>query len=158
MIKFIKSIFGNADALAEAGKSGRFQEFVRLFLVSELTLLSLPVSSSLDPENATEQEILELVENAAQRSSAQTGASLFTFQEGSMTVLPVFTSEKAAQKFVEQYASQVHRIIPFEVLGLKGETLLSFLSEDVRIILNPKNQSEYRLREKEMAFLIQTRT
>jgi hypothetical protein len=156
MLGFIKNIFGNADALIEAGKSGKSQEFVSLFLTSELTLLSLPVAESLDATNLTEKELLDLVENAAQQVSQQTEVNLFTFEDGTTTVLPVFTSDKAAQKFVEQYVSQVQKIIPFQVLGLKGETLLNFLSEDAKVVLNPKNPSEYRLTKKDITLLIQT--
>jgi len=37
---------------------------------------------------------------------------------------------------------------------MKGETLSNFLSADAKVVLNPKNSSEYRITEKDMTWLL----
>jgi len=54
-----------------------------------------------------------LVESAAKQASEQTEVNLFTYEEGAVNLLPVFTGDKAAQKFVEQYVSQVKKSFRF---------------------------------------------
>lgn len=168
MLEFIKDIFGNANALTEAGKLCKAQEFVRLFLTSEFRLILLAESSdTANPvPKLTDRELFDLAEelfdshvgNTTQQVSEVNNykPNLFTFKEGPTTVLPVFTSGKAVQRYRKQHVSQVEINTLFH-LCYKGETLLNFLSEDVKIVLNLKNPSEYWLTEKDMESLMRTR-
>jgi SseB protein N-terminal domain len=158
MFGFIKNLFNSVNVLPDAGVSGNKEEFVRLFLESDLTLLSLPVSESLELGNLTEDELIALVDEAARKVSEQTEIKLFTFHDGSTSFLPVFTGDEAARRFVEQYVSMVEKVIPFEVLEIKGRTLLNYIPSDAKLVVNPKNPSEYRLTVEDMEALARTRT
>lgn len=157
MLKFIKNLFGG-DLLSEAGRSGDSEKLARLFLNSDITLLSIPVAQSLDPTVMTQDELLGLVESAAKKVSEETTADLFTYQDANGILLPIFTTETAAQKFVTEYVSEVKKIIPFLVMVMSGEVLLDYLSEDTELILNPKNPSEYKFSKKDLAALYQARS
>lgn len=155
MFGLFKKMFG-ANSLCEIGKSGNAEEFAQQFINSEITLLALPVPDSVDPASLTREELLALIEKAAQEMSKQTSVTLFTYDEESESVLPVFTDERAAETFVRQYVTEKNLVIPFEVLTMKGGALGGYISHDAVIKLNAKSDSEYRLSKKDIVLIRQS--
>jgi len=148
-----KNLFGSKD-LSEIGKSGNSSKFADQFLRSDITLLSLPIPDSIDPANLTQDELLSLVKKAAKEISTQEQVNLFTYQEGNLYITPFFTDQPAVQAFAGYFAKKVRRVIPFEVISMRGASLAKYLSSETVMVLNPGSSSEYRLSEDDMASIL----
>jgi SseB protein N-terminal domain len=155
MFGFIKKIY-STNALTEIGKSGDARMFAKQFANSEITLLSLPIPDSIDADNLSQDKLLALVENAALEMSHQTSVDLFTFSEEGSSILPVFTDNLAAENFVRYYVAEKKLIIPFQVFTMQGATFANYISAHTIIIINPKNDSEYRLSKSDLDSILRT--
>ena len=154
MFKRFKNILGKGDPLCEAGRAGDSQAFARLFVASELMLLALALPEAVAPAALSEDEFLDLVERAARKTSGQTEIEPFTYRAGPVVVLPAFTNDRAAEAFARRYAAEAGRVVPFQVLTVSGEAVVSSLSEGTRVSLNPKDSSEYLLSDTDLAALL----
>jgi hypothetical protein len=145
MFQALKKLLTRTHPLVELGSSGDSSELARTFGQTELILLSIPIPDSIDPTTLTQQELLDLIEKAAEEVAQQEDFVPFTYESESKHSLPVFTSEKAARVFVNSYVAEVNMIIPFEVAALPGKHLAGHLDESACVIVNPRSPSEYEL-------------
>ncbi len=88
------------------------------------------------------------VEEAAADLASSQGYEPFSYNEEGHRVLPLFTSEDHAQQFVQAYVVKVQRIIPFQVLGVLGESLVATVRSYDEVIVNPGSSDAAVLRSR----------
>lgn len=149
MFGLFKKLIGTSS-LCEIGRSGDMTDFARRFASSEITVLSLPLPESIDQSSLNRDQLLELIEKAAKEVAQQTSVTPFTYLDGDDTLLPVFTDIKAAEIFLSKYVSELNRAIPFGAFSIQGAVLSKFISDDTNVVLNAKNDLEFRFSAKDL--------
>ncbi len=153
MLGIIRSLLRRRDPLIELGRSGDSAAFARSFAEASLIFLSLPIPDSLDPVSMTSDQLLELTEKAAKTVSEEAEIIPFTYREGAGEVFPIFTSEKAVNAFGQKYVLEVNRVFPFGFYTVAGRTLIPYLGQGPRAILNARNDVEYPLSDADIEAL-----
>jgi hypothetical protein len=119
------------------------------FAESQFYFLCLPERfASGIPTDSSPEEFVEYVKEAAADLAASQAYEPFSYSEADHRVLPLFTSEDHAQEFVQTYVARVQRIIPFQVLGALGSSLVSAVRTHDKVILNPGTPDEAILRSR----------
>ena len=145
-MKLFGNLFTPEDPLIALARSGDFRTFAESFLSSEVFVVSRPIERSLDPERMTAEELAEITEEAARAAGEESGLSAFTYGPEGDEVLPVFSTEAAAQAFVEAYVRLANRVIPFITASLEGAALVPLLAgRRIGVVLNPLSDEEYEL-------------
>ncbi len=146
MSRLFGNLFKPGDPLIALARSGDFRTFAQSFRSSELFVVSSPVARSLDSSHLTADDLREQLEQAARTAADESGFSAFTYGPEGEEVLPVFSTEAAAEAFVKGYVQLVHRVIPMIIASLEGATLVPlFAGKRLGVVLNPLTDEEYEL-------------
>jgi hypothetical protein len=94
----------------------------------------------------TKDELLAVIEAAAKDlNDKETGFQPFTYNKSDVTVLPVFSSQQYAKEFIQVYVPRVNKIIPFQVLTVRGYHLVSSFVAVESVVLNDESKHQYEL-------------
>jgi hypothetical protein len=146
MLKLFGGLFTPGDPLIALARSGDFRTFARSFLSSQVFVVSSPVARSLAPAEVTAEALSEEVDEAPRAATDASGIDAFTYGPAGEEVLPVFSSEAAAQAFVQAYVELANRVIPFITASLEGAGLVPLLAgRRIGVVLNPLTENEYEL-------------
>ncbi len=118
------SLFNPSDPMIALAKSGDPSRFVEWFRTAQVFV----VFRDSEPEPIGDNE----------------GA--FTYGPEGDELLPVFSTEAAAQAFVDRYADLVQRAIPLVARSLEGTALAPILAgRRLGVVLNPLTDEEYEV-------------
>jgi hypothetical protein len=62
-------------------------------------------------------------------------------------ILPLFSSQENAVRYVAELSKEKTKIMPFGSIEILGQDLLKYLNGDFRVILNPRTPDEVVLNE-----------
>lgn len=145
MFGSIKKLFTGSESLVALGKSGKSVNFAERFSSAEIMFLTLPIPNSVDPSSMSQDELLQLMEKAANQISTDKSVVPFTYNDSSARTLPIFTNQKAAEHFAGKYATEINRVLPFGLMTVAGRTLTPGFNSNMRVLLNAKSDAEYCL-------------
>jgi hypothetical protein len=138
----LSSLFGSRDPLSDLARQSDPHAFVTSLCRSDIVLLSVPFESRLDPDTMTQEEFLADIEAAARNvAQNQTGFQPFTYDKSGKRVLPFFSTQKLAETFVTSYVNRVRKIIPFQVLTVRGDALADVRDAADCFVLNAETKS-----------------
>jgi hypothetical protein len=107
------------------------------------------MEGGLDP-NLTKEEFLDRVGSAAKDLSDRSQFNPFYLVlEGRKSWL-LFTDLAFAQRFAQIYVREVKRIMPFQVVGVKGSALVRHFGGTYSFVLNAGSEFQYGLSAEDM--------
>ena len=111
--------------------------------------LSLPKQFAQGiPVDATQEQIVALIEQATAALAESTSFEPWGYEEGGRSTLPLFTQQKHAHAFIQEYVKGVQRILPFQALEVEGRELLGFLDGYDEVVLDPRSSGTVLLRSR----------
>ncbi len=149
MWKKARELFAGKNALARARGSGTLPE---VFVSMDITFLCLPEAFREGlPATATQEEALAFIEKAAVDLAARGSFEPFVYAgPNGSKVFPVFTDASHAETFARSYASEIGRILPFQVLSAAGSSLASGIQAGAVVVVNPRTSEEMLLSKEEV--------
>ena len=139
----LSALFGGRDRLTKLAQYPDQSGFIRELASTDIHVLTIPFDTDVDPETMTAEELAAIVEaSATELGRDDKGLTPFTYTVDSARTLPFFSSQKLAQKFVQSYVNRVRKIIPFGVLGIRGDALPSIMDAADRWMLNAETKHE----------------
>ena len=140
MLSLLKRIFGGPTPLTPGQPS---------FDNKLIHFLSLPKRFAEGlPVDATQEQILALIERATAALAESTAFEPWGYEEDGKSILPLFTEQKHAHAFIQEYVKGVPRILPFQALQVEGRALLGFLDGYDEVVLDPKSSGAMLLRSR----------
>ena len=138
MLKKLLRLAGLGNPLLEAARDSDPGKFAEVFCRTEVRFLCLPpaFADGMEAKGATQEQILAYVEKAAADLAARDSFIPFGYVEDDEKRIPVFTDQDSAQLFAQQYASQVKRLLPFQVLTAAGATLVPSFGDVDAVVLD----------------------
>ena len=131
-------MFERLKNLLRGAASARPQPAATSFAESQIFFLCLPQRFANGiPTSSSPEELVAYVKAAAEDLASSQGYEPFSYSEAGQRVLPLFTSEDHAQQFVQAYVVRLQRIIPFQVLGVLGQSLVAAVQAHDEVIINP---------------------
>ena len=79
------------------------------------------------------------------------GFQSFSYVQNNRSVIPIFSREKLAWRFIKTYVKAVNLVIPFQVLHVSGHVFAETLFADAVFILNPECKHTYTLSQQDIA-------
>jgi|SRR5215467_3584619 len=154
-----KKLFGrsqNSDDLATACRGNDRDRFAELFGRAQIFFICLSpgMEKGIDPK-ISKEEFLEIVRAAAKELSQQEQFAPFCYVRGSQKRMPVFTDQSFVKELAQAYVRETKRIMPFQVLGIEGTTVVRALGNADVIVLNDGTQHEYELSPADVRLLRQ---
>jgi len=139
----LSALLGGRDRLTKLAQYPDQSGFIRELATSDVFVLTVPFDADVDPETMTADELANIVEaSATELSRDDKGFTPFTYNHDGARTLPFFTSQELAQKFVQSYVNRVRKIIPFGVLGIRGDAIPSIMDAADRWLLNAETKHE----------------
>jgi hypothetical protein len=145
MLEAFKRLLGGRNPLVALGRSGNSVAFAARFVTSDITFLTLPVPELPDHENIGEEEVLDHIKRAATELSRDVGVVPFMYTEGEGGILPIFTSQAAAERFAQKYVNATDRVTAFGAMTVAGKVLVAQMDGQVKVLLNAMGDDEYCL-------------
>jgi len=137
--------------LTKLGRSGNSHEFAATLSQGPMWMLSCPLPAGVDPATLTQKALLEMIEKYTKELSEAQSHQPFVYQKDAHSCLPLFTSMKRAQQFVESYVREKDRVIPFSVLELsQGNAAFPVFSQVDKVIVNARTDDEYTLTSQDL--------
>ncbi|MCI0334292.1 MAG: hypothetical protein L0228_13820 [Planctomycetes bacterium] len=158
MRNFLRRLIGSGDPLADAGRRHCGEAFVHAVEAADIFVLAAMQSEGLDAATFTQEQLLAEIERSARDlSERQDGFEPFVYRRDGVSCLPFFSSQEHCEVFCGEYSKLRNRVLPFQVLGIKGSVLAVCSSSVERLILNdwtaderPISAEEKRLLEKDV--------
>jgi hypothetical protein len=145
MLKSLQRLFGAGDPLIELARSGDTSLFKEAFCSSEVFVVSKAGSITPEAQSMTADELQSAVSEAARKVADGSPFEAFVYGPEGSQILPVFSCQEAAERFVRRYVRAANRVVPFVIASLEGVHVLPFLRGTVRMTLNPLSSTELEL-------------
>jgi hypothetical protein len=102
------------------------------------------VRTALDP-SLSKEELLGHIRAGAKDLSEREQFTPLRILRGNRRMLLLFTQQTSVQEFAHDYVRQVKRIMPFEVLGVKGQIAVRMFDDVHAVVFNASTKHEYEL-------------
>jgi hypothetical protein len=157
MLKFLARLVGCRDPLVKMGRRLSGEDFVRSIALADVYVIAAMQSKGHDPATLTQEEMLAEIERVARDLGEREGDfEVFIYQQDGRPCLPFFSSLDQCQTFCGEYSKQENRVIPFQILGVKGSALAGCARGVERVILNDWTPDERPLSDEETRLLQET--
>lgn len=143
-------------------KFNRLEEPVRFaeeFGRTEVHVLQLPIPGGFDPTGLTDEEfadkLLAQLDEAAGAVANGVSLELFSFARGSSRAVPLFSTEKAAQRFAQSYVTEANRVLPLAVGEGPVAAVVAQLGAGTTLVVDPGTSGEWDLSADRMKALLE---
>jgi hypothetical protein len=154
MVERLQDKLTGTDALIRAMHGSDRERFAEVFARSTVLFLQLPpgCENGLDP-NLSREELLAHIRAGAQDLSKREEFTPLRLLRGNRRVLLLFTQQSYVQEFAHDYVRQVKRIMPFEVLGVKGQVAIRMFDNVDAVVFNAATRHEFELPPGDLALI-----
>jgi hypothetical protein len=134
------------DALIRAMRGPDREKLAEVFARSVVLFLQLPpgCENGLDP-NLSQEELLAHIRAGAKDLSEREQFTPLRILREDRRVLLLFTQQTFVQTFAHDYVRQVKRIMPFEIVGVKGQVAARMFKDVDSVVFNASTEHEYEL-------------
>ena len=148
MLKLINRLLGReptGDALLRLAAGHDRRAFALSFLGADVFIAAALTDDGLDPSTMTPEELLARIEANAKDLDEDKPREPFVYERDGRRVMPVFTTQAHAETFIGKYSRQRNRVFGFQLLGVKGATVLNVLAACDVAVLNDASPGAYAL-------------
>jgi hypothetical protein len=146
MLERIRDTITGTDALIRAMRGSDPQKFVEVFERSTVLFLQLPpgCENGLGPD-LSKVELLAHIRAGAKDLSQRKQFTPLRFERAGRESLLLFTQQALVQEFAHSYVREIRRIMAFEVLGVKGKTIVPCFEGVHSVVFNARTKHEHEL-------------
>ncbi len=142
----IKNAF-RSPALIRAAKDGNLSEVAGLLSKETIFVISNDIGESLSMQ-PQQKDALRIAEAAAMN---KTFDDVHKYEYEGIHYLPIFTSRKAAEEFCGAYTGLIQKIHAYRIFEVSGGMLKRWIRTSDILVINPQDNNEVRLNEKDSA-------
>ena len=146
MLEHLLDKLSGTDALIRAMRGVDRDRLAKVFARSNVLFLQLPpgYENGIDP-NLTQEELLAHIRAGAKDLSQREQFTPLCVLRSGRRALVLFTQQDFVKEFAQDYVRQVNRIMPFEVLGINGQTAVRLFHGVDAVVFNAGTKHEYEL-------------
>jgi hypothetical protein len=153
-MSFLGSLFRRRDPLTQSARGADREGFAKVFATSTVQFLCVPQRFSQGlPADASQEQILAQLEEAAQDLAANRDVTPFSYEDNGRRRLPVFSTMELGLEFAKWYALRTRRLIPIQTLGVQGAAIVPAFANCDDVVLNDRTAFEYVLSAVDMTYL-----
>ena len=133
------------------GREHPAREHLRQLWGGQVFVIAAIEGEGLDPETITPERLFTQIKQAVDDADSRREFHAFVYTRQGKRILPFFSSEERARTFCEWYSMERNRVLPIQVLGIRGSLLASLAVSGELLVLNDRCTDEYVLSEGDMA-------
>jgi hypothetical protein len=155
MVTRLAALFGFRDPLTKAAFKSDRGRFAELFAETTVYLVCVPDRFAAGlPADATREQILAQIRDAAEDLAERQDFPPFIYDDGGRRRLPLFTDDALASGFAQWYALRTRRIVPLQMVGVRGGAIVPAFRDCDVVALNDRSKHEYVLTEDDVGRLL----